>query len=222
MKREPNSSQSRSRCVRVLAPLLGFLAAVSLSACGPQPTAQPTPAALTESEADSLVQQAIDKEWEKFSSDHPDQDRPQVAIVRTIALDEWVDVLPPCMAEQGFKVAVGDDGGIDSGNLPPEQAGSYALAMYVCDAKYPLDAKYSAPLTESQIRYIFDYYAGDLTRCLTEQGYKVAQAPSWQSFYDSYGSGNFWTPYQGLGPLPPSDFAKLNKACPQNPDGIYG
>ncbi|QTX03380.1 hypothetical protein [Agromyces archimandritae] len=112
----------------------------------------PTPDALSSAEADALIDAAIEQSWKAYGP--PGQERPDVPLIRTIELDEWGSVMAPCMREQGFDVSIGAGGGMQSGDVANEQLDAYNLAMFVCEASYPLDPKYSATLNEAQRAYL--------------------------------------------------------------------
>ncbi|ANJ25422.1 hypothetical protein ATC03_00185 [Agromyces aureus] len=180
----------------------------------------PTPAALSTSESETILAEQLAQSWKMYGADG--EDRPEIPVVRTISRSEWGEVMAACMAEQGFSVTIGSDGGMGSGDLPESQAGAYNLAIYVCDASYPLDPKYSAPLNESQQRYLFDYLTTDLVECLEDQGFDTGSAPSWQKFAEGLESGTMWNPFTALPDVSPKRFQEIESACPQSPPRLYG
>ena len=87
--------------------------------------------------------------------------------------------------------------------------------------KFPTNPKYSVPLNDSQISYIYKYQTQILTRCLEDAGYTVDAPPAREDFVASYlTDGGGWHPYEHVnaGDLTVS----LNVKCPQIPEHLYG
>ncbi|UOE42822.1 hypothetical protein [Agromyces larvae] len=126
------------------------------------------------------------------------------------------------MATHGFTVTVGSDGGLASGDLPSAQAATYNLALFTCEASYPLDPKYNAPLNESQRRFLYDYLSNELVDCLEEEGFDIGSPPSWQQFTESLDGESMWSPFNELSGISPRRFHEVSEACPQIPTGLYG
>ena len=61
------------------------------------------------------------------------------------------------------------DGGLDRQD-PNTQAGAHTLAMYTCNAKYPMDPKSNVPLTDEGLGELFDYFTDELKPCLEAEG----------------------------------------------------
>lgn len=212
----------RFRKVGVTAALL---AAVSLAACTPASRLDPDedgesspPATL------QTVSQQIDADWQAFSDQYPDVQRPVVDIVRVVGLEDWATTIAACMGDQGFAVSVSRDNGLEWESLPVAQAESFALAQFICSATYPLNPKVNVPLDDEQLARLYDYFVNELTPCLEGEGFAVGDAPSLQAFTDDYYSERSWSPYDAVVSQQSSedDWYEVNEKCPQALDSLYG
>ena len=175
---------------------------------------------------DPLVVERLDALWDRVNSDGSLGERPVVERERYVSPQEWAPVVAACMVEEGFPgVTATADGGICSGDLPSAQAGAYSLAEYVCNARYPVDPKYLAPLESSQLDTLYEYMTGELTACLVSFGFSVADPPSLVRFRETWGTAEAWTPYSpSVTPNIADDyglFLEVSAACPQYPDNLY-
>lgn len=173
---------------------------------------------------ESVVQQDIDNAWGMVVSQYPDAVRPEVERVRFVQLDEVAPIIADCLVSAGWTdVTATPDSGIDSGTVPTAQAEAYAIAFYVCHAKYPLDPKYSVPLDDDQIKLIYAYYRDGLAPCLEAQGFQVPDAPSEQQFLDTYAETGGWDVYGNVAPqVDQEGWYEINAECPQLPEDLYG
>ena len=166
---------------------------------------------------------AADREnaLEQLRAQYPDAKPPTASVKKLVAPKEWASTLSNCMNRAGFDTRV-QGGGVAYSSLPKEQQETYALAFYVCSVEYPIDPVDSAPLSTAEMRFLYSYLTGPLTNCLKEHGASVSSPPSEQTFADSYSSTGGWTPYSGVTDVSQAEWAKLNKACPQQPAGFRG
>lgn len=92
---------------------------------------------------------------------------------------------------------------------------------------YPVHPRYRQPLTEKQIRLLYDYYVNRLVPCLQAEGYDVGPVPTWEFFLANY-KPIPWDPYRRLSPvrtrMSPSEYKAfrekykaLRKKCPPRP-----
>lgn len=138
--------------------------------------------------------------------------------VRFIEPDEYGRVHAECMREQGFDAEETFDGGVSYDAVPPDQAGAQQQALYRCQVQYPVHPRFTQPLTEDQIRLVYDHFVGFLVDCLTDEGYEVPAAPSWETFLADYHSqGGAWHPYDAVEPTSDAEWQEINEKCPQNP-----
>jgi len=198
------------------------VALLLLSACTSS-ARPPAPPVLSEAERDQLIAEALDQQWAVFTSFHPDTERPDVDVVRYTSLSEQPAVLVGCLNDAGYDAELSSTqrGIVTEGT--EAQSEHQDLALYVCQAQYPLDALYRAPLSESETEYLYDYYVGALTDCLREEGADSGAAPSYQRFRESYESEEAWSPYAALATNPAVSqqmFDALMQACPERPSGL--
>jgi hypothetical protein len=125
---------------------------------------------------------------------------------------------------EGYADAKSDgDGGVLYGTIPEGQQSAQAVSLYTCYAKYPIDAKYLQPATPSQIEYIYYYWQNDLTACLESEGIDVPDAPSWNTFQETFGSRTMWDPYENLVSLQDQgEISRIAKACVRYPSEYNG
>ena len=172
------------------------------------------------------MQEQLDSYWDFVSGQVDGAERPDVEQVRLIDPFEWAQVQAQCMRDEGFTdVVVLPDGGIKPGAGNDQQQSAYALARYVCNAKYPIDPKYTAPLSEVQIRAVYDYFLNDLVPCLEDNGHSVPEPPSLEVFIETFATSR-WSPYTevfGSGSSVPMDeYYRVSAACPQWPTDLVG
>ncbi|HEY8452598.1 MAG: hypothetical protein FWJ70_16410 [Micromonosporaceae bacterium] len=138
--------------------------------------------------------------------------------VRFIEPDEYGRVHSACLRDQGFEAEETFDGGVQFGDVPSELASAQQQAMYRCEVMYPVHPRYSLPLTDGQIRVIYDYFVGPLVDCLTAEGYDVPAAPPWETFLADHNSPKgAWHPYDAVDPTTEAQWQQINEKCPQSP-----
>ncbi|MGJ8720688.1 MAG: hypothetical protein ACSHW9_02475 [Salinibacterium amurskyense] len=177
----------------------------------------PVESSLSPEEAMAAVEQENERLLAELHVSYPDASVPTVSQVALVSLKEWPHVMSKCLNEEGFETNVVDEG--VGGTLTDAQKEPYAVAMYACNIKYPMDPRYTVPFSDAQLNYLYDYYTGDLTDCLTAEGITVEEPPSRQKFLETYSAGS-WTPYASATGV--SDWLALNEQCPQNPEGLFG
>lgn len=141
-------------------------------------------------------------------------DVPEVQVRRIIEPAEWQTVLAACMAEQGFeKDADGSWPGI-----PVEQKDTFNAALYVCHASYPVPTVYSQPWSEPQKRAMYQYTVSTLIPCLEEEGFRITDVPTQETFVDTFDTRPWW-PYEQLdiSSMSQNEIDELNTRCPQTP-----
>lgn len=193
---------------------------IMLSACSAAPlTPDDDPSELT---IEQRLRAVADEQWNDVLVQYEDAERPPYAVVRMIDHDEWGEVIARCMNEAGFpSVKDSGDGGVLSGDLVISQGEAYAIAMYDCNARYPLDPKFNEPVTDEDLSLIYDYLVDTQMPCLEAHGYEVVEPPSRQQFIENYETDP-WIP---SGPIimaiaQTDDFTpamKLLEDCPDTP-----
>jgi hypothetical protein len=195
---------------------------LALSSCAAAPLGlsdeTPSPAHTPLSE-----QQQRDKLWHELTREYPEAKQPEVEFVRHLQQDEWATVQSGCMAEQGFPdVKPTPDGGLSFGDVPDSQGEAFWTSRYICFLKFPLDPKYSGPLTEDRLKVLYDYYVSSLIPCLEAEGYAISDPPSKSVFIDQYQEAS-WSPYlDAMNPSSQQEWYRINAACPQWPVDFYG
>jgi hypothetical protein len=170
------------------------------------------------------IQQSLDEYWKTIVTQFPKATRPTVAFVKTIDPSEWAETQLTCLHTEGFPdVALLPDDGIQP-NIQADQTEAYLLARYACTAKYPIDPKYSVPLSTKQIGAVYEYDVKTLIPCLEKQGHPVPDPPSKATFIDTFAT-NLWSPYALVfanSNLPQSEYDRVAGLCPQWPSNLYG
>ena len=203
--------------------------ALTLAGCaavGSPGTVEPTPQSSAAAPVSSGSEQdQLDGYWGFVTSQFPNAVRPEVARIRFVTPEEWPQTQADCLHESGFPdVVVLPDGGIEPEGLTDAQMESYLMARYTCTAMYPIDPKFTAPLTPEQIGAVYDYYLDDLIPCLEAEGYAVPEPPSRALFLDTYLTDQ-WQPYTEVftgANVSQDEFYRVSQKCPQWPSDLYG
>lgn len=205
--------------------LLAF--ALLLSGCSGQPDTPPVQESEGGAQADGATQQLVEEgkvaARERLEAMFPGIGIPDVDLVRIISLPEFGEVMAQCMTEAGFNAQARADGGVSFEEIPQEQSEAQSLALYVCQAKYPVDPVYTQPLTDAQIDFLYDYYRDDFSACLQAEGFSVGELPSRSKFKEAYaGVGEPYTPYAVLlENVDPAHVEKLMSICPEVPQELW-
>ncbi|MGO0578202.1 hypothetical protein [Ornithinimicrobium panacihumi] len=161
---------------------------------------------------------------EQLAEDLAITDPPQVGVVREITPAESQEVWSSCLADAGW-VEGGDGEGID---IPPGQEEAFNLAYYVCHQQYPVQEKFTQPLTAAQLGILYDWWTEHTVPCFEERGWDVGEVPSRETFL----ANPVWLPAEQVveqaeadvqaGLIPDIDEA-LYGVCPGPPDEVlYG
>lgn len=147
-------------------------------------------------------------------------DPPAVKPVKLVTLDEWASAQISCLKGAGYDVSETSDGqGIHYPRITdPALSKSLNLAIYTCEVKYPTQQKYMAPLSPTQLKSLYEYRVGPLSKCLSKLGYHSSSTPPSETVFVQ--DGGMWSPYDGMG-ISQNDVKRVFKACPQTPESIY-
>jgi hypothetical protein len=167
-----------------------------------------------------VYQNESDAAWKTVSNQYPNAVRPQVERIKTVTHLEWPEAMTECLQQGGFQAKAIAGGGITSGDIPTAQAEAYAVKQYECSVKFPFNYQYYMPLNTSQMKYLYSYYVDDLAPCLVDHDVDVADAPSWETFAETFGSESAWSPLENL-TLAEAQESGIDKACPADPEGLY-
>ena len=104
------------------------------------------------------------------------EDPPDVDLVRYVGAD-YVEVQDECIRAAGFPRGPGGEF-----STPPDQTEALHLAIYTCEAQYPIDPKYLEPLTNDQFEKIHEHLTQTAIPCLLALGYQVEPIPSKETY----------------------------------------
>lgn len=205
-------------------PLLGLSAALLVAVLAGCADSVPEPPHLDVTPAQEAEQATIDLQRyaDAVLVRYPDAVLPAVDRVRYITTSEWGQTIADCLNEEGFDATTSPDGGLGTEQIDAQDE-PYLIAMYVCNAKYPLDPRQTLPLVDDQIRYLYDYYVKVATPCLEGMGFEVTDPPSQPTYIDSYRVGPSWRPYEDAAlRSSPEQWQQILTECPEAPPGVYG
>jgi hypothetical protein len=115
-----------------------------------------------------------------------------------------------CVSEAGFDVEpYGDDG--MSANVSPDQQSAFEAAQKKCQDDLDLFPVHELTSADFDSLYTQSLEAAE---CLEAHGYDIPEAPSRQAFEDDYQT-NAWVPHGYVTGISGTEFAKLEKECPQ-------
>jgi hypothetical protein len=147
-------------------------------------------------------------------------DPPEVALIRFVARSESGQAQAECLGELGIAASATSDGSgfVLEGTPQESQADATNLAIYTCVARYTVDPRYNVELSSSQYAFLYRYFVNELTPCLRNEGYVVQDAPSLETFSDTYAETG-WSPYSQdlVASLDEAQLNKLFQSCPQLP-----
>lgn len=194
--------------------------ALAVAGCS-APPAIPKEKPLSAAEKQRQLRSDQQTDLAELQAEFPDVKPGHVTVNHFVHPRDWASTMHQCMLEAGFQTKV-EGGGVTYSNLPSEQLEAYNVAFYRCSREYPIDPMDSAPLSGDELKYLYGYRSGALTRCLLRHGISVATPPSEQTFADSYPVTGGWDPYSGATNVSRSQREKLVKACPPSPPGFRG
>lgn len=210
-------SQARLTRFAAAATVCGILALLC-GGCAAETAAQPLvakPDTLTETDRSRITQHELDTLWNETGL--PANQRPaDIPMVRYVTLDEWASVIAQCMTDEGAPAT--EEGGGISYRSTVETAGTFKLAQYTCQSRYPTDPVMLTPLNESQLRFLYAYYTGSLRECLREHDADITDPPSEDVFIESYGR----TPWDPMTDITDPTLLERDGPCPQVPVGLFG
>lgn len=93
------------------------------------------------------------------------------------------------------------------------------IAIYTCEARFPVSPKYMEPLTHRQLTALYLYRLTTLIDCLDNEGFTIAEPPPSETTFVE--SGGAWSPYELLPGLSDEDLRRISEACPQVPRDFY-
>ncbi len=202
--------------LRAITMIAAAATALLLTSCVATGRSLPTPDPLSAADAERLIEEHLEFYADEARIADPTVQIPDVARVRLLDPSESPEAIAQCLREEGFDADVEPDGGLSIGHRI-EQRAAFALAHYVCNAKYPPDPKYLAPLNESQHEFLYEFLVNELVPCIEKAGFDVGEIPSFQAYLADVGTPREWVPMAEVAAP-----GWLQYRCEQAPDGLYG
>ena len=222
-----NRNHTRYGCLLIATAALGSVVLAGCSSPAPDPDPTPISGASQAEQSDAeILKQQLDTAWERAKQRAPnltDEDRPEVQQVRSITLDEHPQVIVDCLHKAGFPEVTAEEGAVTYSVADEAQGAALALAHYTCVAEYPLDPKFERPLTDEQLRKLYDHYTGPLRECVETEGHEVSEPPTFEKFVEDHRSETgTWDPIsEASANLNGSQVQALMDRCPDIPPDLY-
>lgn len=142
--------------------------------------------------------------------------------IRTVRPDEVGPLRGACLQHRGIDVTIGADGSsLYFQGIPQEQQDRLQEEQAICIALYPLDDTYGGPLDDEELGRLYDYYVESLVPCLEAEGYSGFDAPSRDTYIESYGTESDWIAYTDIlylvDAMTVAERVGLFETCPQAP-----
>lgn len=179
---------------------------------------------MTEAEREVFWEDNVARQAQGLGVDAPEVER----VAWMGSRQEAAEAVASCLRESGFPEARLDvDGAIVLDNLPESQVQAYDLALFVCDARYPIDPEISQDWSRAQVGLVYDYWDEYFIPCMAAHGYPVDTSgqPSREAFVSEFYSGaRAWWATDRYDALPEEDRASLVRVCPPYPSDsvLYG
>lgn len=210
--RSVNQRSVRSQWLGV-APLVAVLLLSGCAEPAPEAATPPVAPVLSAAESEQMLTTWLDGYWDSASRSSPGLERPDVARVRIVDWNEFPQAQATCLSGLGFEAKVDEAGRGVEVSAPTAQDGALDLAQYTCAAQYPLNPIMQVPLSKTELAYVYSYWDKNVRSCLTSEGVVVSEAPSLDTFVDSY--PNSWSPYEDV---PEGKLSSVLATCPEYPE----
>jgi len=131
------------------------------------------------------------------------------------SMEKWLGAVVSCLNDSGWAVTATDTGyGIDASAVRTDQLSAFSEDQSDCEtAAGPQPG--AEPMTESRASNLYAQLI-ESAACLRSLGYDTSEPPSESSFVDGYLRGSpVWSPYMDLPNVDPTEWARINRACPQ-------
>jgi len=214
-----------NRTTRLLA--VTVVLAVTVAGCAPGEStpvvAAVSPSSVNDSR-ETILAENVAAARQDILDQFPDAAIPVVDRVRIITLSEYATVTAACLVELGLEAVVDGDS-VRTLVLPAHEL-EQRLGFYVCQLKYPIDAKYTMELTSAQLRLLYAYLTESLIPCFEALGYSISEPPVEEAFVDTYYDELSWSPateaHNQSVDSEDGNVEQLDALCPQVPDSVYG
>lgn len=117
------------------------------------------------------------------------EDPPAVEVVREVSPEQQVEAVRDCMVENGDSVVDPQSSSLEW-VVPKDGEVSFSLAIYTCNARFPIAQQYRNPLDAEGRGVLWGHWVGETIPCLEALGYTVAVPPSRETFV----AGALWDP----------------------------
>lgn len=155
--------------------------------------------------------------WAAYVSDLAElykiENPPKVDVVRVVEPEERPAVFSQCMGDAGFPPS-------PNGTFyaTEEQTPAFNLAFYTCTAQYPIDDRYLQARTESQLRFIYDYWLDEELPCLERLGHPIPPPPTFETVVGTAESADRYAiSGELLKTMGQSEMESVLAACPEEP-----
>lgn len=215
---------SRSRLVAVIAALAASVTVLSGCAAG-----DPVPPGPTDAEINTVIDREMVQRWDALGLPATIT-RPNIARIELAKPTNWSYLQLACYQAAGLDARDVSGDFTVAGYLPgyPAQVVPHgaSIAIYTCQAQYPMDPRLVGYLTDAQVLYMYDYFRDRLAPCLELLGYPVPPAPPRGQYIDAVRLGLFWNPYYGDSSHPITESARdlqaIDLRCAPLPEDPYG
>lgn len=149
---------------------------------------------------------------------------PAVSVIREISPQESQEVWTACLRDAGWPESGPDEGIL----IPPGQEDSFNVAYYTCHQQYPVEGRFTEPLTAEQLGVLYDWWIDHTVPCFESRGWDVGDIPTREVFL----ADPEWLPAERIAEQAGPDVeagrvASMDEAlygvCPGPPDDVlYG
>lgn len=165
------------------------------------------------------LMEAYERDLEQEAKNSRIDDPPDVEFVRFILPEEWARAQVACLDEAGYAAEV-NQGGVRMPQVPQEQGQALNRAIYICNARYPLDPRANMPLPRIRAEMQYDYLISEVRHCVEDLGYDVDDPPSMETWLGAYYADEpTWDPFAAVvQQAGEADVAALDQAydeCPR-------
>lgn len=205
---------------RVVSALTVAAASIGLlAACATAPTPVPPGPSRTEL-ADYAKQQLVDY-WNELDLPE-DIARPTVTARAYLSVDARSAAIDYCITRigrDGFR-ELDDTARVKVLAGGGDRRTGYAIASYVCEARYPQKLEDLGLLSTAQRQYLYDYYSSWVVPCFVGNGYSLSMSPSRAEFVrDKF---SLWSPFSSVvEPVSSSEYSRLNSECGVYPRALF-
>jgi hypothetical protein len=190
-----------------------------LAGCAPS---LPPPAGITAAQRAAATRNELRLDWDVIAGAQPNLRAPTVAIVRYTTYLDHGSTMVACLRKAGYpKTVLSASGGIDPGPAArPTRA--YAIARYVCEARYPENPLELGYLSDAQEQYLYGYWENETVPCLRARGVAVTNLPPVGEYGEGYENVGSLNPYTQPWANGNTALSALVSFCPPYPGELYG